>query len=50
LNNLKALRKKTSVLSREYTALARNATTAIEARQVLDKGLEDLELLYSSSV
>jgi hypothetical protein len=50
LGRIKALRAATSRIGKEYASKGAKAETAIEARALLDEGMEALQQLYTASV
>ena len=50
LGNLKELRMATSKTAKSYASQASCATSAAQAKEILDEGLQSLEDLYSTSV
>ena len=49
LNDLRLLRAMTSRIGKEYAAKASNATSSIEAKEILTQGMAELEALYEHS-
>ena len=50
MENLKKLRAKTSVVAKENASRASNASSAVEAKEILKSGLDALMELYESPV
>ena len=47
---LKALRAATSRIAKDYASRGKNATTAQEAKDLLENGMKELEELFHTSV
>ena len=49
-NRLRTLRATTSKLAKEYATQANSATSALQAKELMEEGINKLELLYNDTV